>query len=107
VKKDKQGYILIFCPDHPYSETRKGWILEHRVVVENFIKRKLRTGECIHHIDKNKKNNDIKNLMVFQSHKAHASWHNKLKRYGYPTTPMRVEVVNRWEKLKEIDRMKK
>jgi len=37
---------------------------QHRVVMEKKLGRKLRKGEVIHHIDNNKKNNDLKNLQV-------------------------------------------
>ena len=35
---------------------------QHRVVMERYLKRKLRSGEIIHHIDGNKHNNCITNL---------------------------------------------
>lgn len=37
---------------------------EHRYLVEQFIGRKLSRNEVVHHIDGNKKNNDISNLKV-------------------------------------------
>lgn len=37
---------------------------QHRVVMERVLGRKLRKGEIVHHIDRNKKNNDPKNLAV-------------------------------------------
>ena len=37
---------------------------EHRVVVEKFLGRKLKSDEIIHHIDQNKHNNSIKNLRL-------------------------------------------
>jgi len=93
----KNGYIEIYCPEHKYSKTKKGWILEHRKICEDFLKRSLKRNECVHHIDLNKKNNKIENLMIFKNHKKHASWHNKLKRYGYHTQPMQTEIKKRWD----------
>lgn len=94
--KLKNGYVYVYCPDHKYSETKNGWILQHRKVVEDFIKKKLSSNACIHHLDEHKKNNDIKNLMIFKSSKEHASWHTKLKRYGYLTNPMKRQIAERW-----------
>jgi len=98
-KIDKAGYVWIYKPDHKYSKARKGWIFEHRVVVEDFIKRRLRKGECIHHIDKNKQNNKIENLMVFGSNKKHSSFHNKVRQFGF-TGPIRKQIKERWKNLK-------
>lgn len=39
-------------------------IMEHRVVMEKHLGRKLRGDEIVHHIDGNRKNNDIKNLQL-------------------------------------------
>jgi len=95
-KIDKKGYFLIYKPDHKYSETKNGWIYNHREVVENFIKRKLKKGECIHHIDEDKTNNKIENLMLFKSHKEHSSFHNKVRQFGM-TNPVLRQIENRWK----------
>ena len=56
-RKTHQGYILI--------RTAPGvWELKHRVVMEQKIKRKLRSKEIVHHKDGNKENNDITNLFL-------------------------------------------
>lgn len=47
----------------------------HRVVAENMLGRKLRPGECVHHKDGNKRNNNPSNLIVFVSRRAHATYH--------------------------------
>ena len=39
-------------------------IYEHRYVMEQHIGRKLKKGEEVHHIDGNKMNNSIENLML-------------------------------------------
>jgi YHS domain-containing protein len=48
---------------------------EHRVVMEQMLGRKLRTGEIVHHIDGNRTNNDPSNLMLFMSQAKHAEYH--------------------------------
>jgi len=96
MKLDKKGYILIKEPNHKYSTPKKGWIKEHRAVTENFIKRCLKKGECVHHIDLDKTNNKIENLMVFKSHKKHSSFHNKLTQFGM-TNPILRQIKDRWE----------
>lgn len=98
-KIDKKEYVLVYKPDHKYGKTKKGWILEHRMVVENFIEKRLRKGWCIHHVDENKQNNNVENLMIFKSHKAHSSFHNRVRQFGM-TNPIKREIENRWEKFK-------
>ena len=95
---DKKGYVKVLRNDHKYSKTKKGWIFEHRAIVENFIKRALVRGECIHHIDQNKQNNDINNLMIFRNHKEHSAFHNKVRQFGM-TNPVKRQIENRWKHL--------
>lgn len=99
-KTDKKGYVLVYKPDHKYSNTKNGWIREHRAVVEDFIKRKLEKGECIHHIDGDKTNNQIGNLMLFKNHKEHSSFHNKIRQFGF-TNPVLRQIRDRWKNQKK------
>ena len=47
----------------------------HRVVAEKKLGRKLLPGEVVHHIDRDKRNNNPENLMVFASQEEHAACH--------------------------------
>jgi len=79
---NSQGYVLIYCPDHPFARQR--CVREHRVVMEKHIGRYLSPSEVVHHIDKNKTNNDIKNLMLFSSESEHqSSVSHKYKEFIY------------------------
>ena len=49
-------------------------ISEHRWIMENHLGRKLKRSEYVHHIDHNKLNNDISNLMIVNS-KTHGVEH--------------------------------
>ena len=49
---------------------------EHRLVAEEKLGRKLRMGEVVHHIDRNKRNNAPENLEVFKSQADHVKWHS-------------------------------
>jgi hypothetical protein len=57
----KGDYNYAIVRDHPHS-TKNGYVLEHRIVVENEIGRILNSNEVVHHRDGNKKNNKISNL---------------------------------------------
>ena len=96
MKKNKKGYVLIYKPDHKYSKTKKGWILEHRAVVEDFLKRGLKSLECVHHLNGDKINNNINNLMLFKNNAEHQKFHAKIKQFGF-TTPILKQIEKRWK----------
>ena len=74
-------------------------INEHRIVMEKKIKRKLKKKEVVHHINSNRLDNQIHNLMLFPSQKAHASFHSKIIQFGY-TQPIRTQIKHRFDFLK-------
>lgn len=55
---DNNGYIIL------YSENFSPAISEHRYVMQIEIGRKLLRDEFVHHIDKNKTNNTVDNLLI-------------------------------------------
>ena len=87
-----KGYIRVFYNGN--------WIYEHILVVEKFIGRELFEGEVIHHIDSNKQNNNINNLMLFPNQAAHAHFHRQIKQFGV-TRPRLREIKERWKNVKE------
>lgn len=72
--KDGWGYIQIKMPEHPFANSR-GYIKEHRLVMEEKLGRYLTPDEIPHHIDFDKVNNDIDNL--FLTDRKHNSYLNK------------------------------
>lgn len=60
---NKHGYVMVH--DENGGKYRKGsYVIEHRKVMENHIGRELLFSEIVHHIDGNRKNNDIENLKL-------------------------------------------
>jgi len=87
-KISERGYILIYIRNHPYA-TKGGkstmYIKEHRLVMENHIGRYLRPEEVVHHINGNKQDNRIQNLMLFSNHSKHMIFckHNRKRQSFY------------------------
>lgn len=69
--RDHAGYIRVWEPDHP-NAFRNGWVLEHRLVMEQVLGRYLTTGEHVHHINGQKWDNRPENLAVL-GHSEHSS----------------------------------
>lgn len=71
----KGDYIYAIVPEHPHAN-KHGYVLLHRIIMENHLGRVLNTNEVVHHIDGNKKHNIIENLQVLTNSehvKLHAS----------------------------------
>lgn len=68
---DKDGYALLYVPDHPNARKYVKYILEHRLVMERHLGRFLRPEEVVHHRNKNKQDNRIENLALFSENSEH------------------------------------
>ena len=56
----QEGYIRVLLPTHP--EARKGYVWEHRLIMEGKLGRALRAGETVHHINGRRDDNRPENL---------------------------------------------
>jgi len=66
----EKGYRMIRMPDHPRAR-QNGYVLEHIVVAERKLGRRLKPNEEVHHRDRDRANNDPDNLKVYDSHLEH------------------------------------
>lgn len=71
-------YLAIRDPSH-HLANKWGLVSIHRIEAEKMLNRTLKDTDVVHHIDKNKLNNDQSNLMVFKSVSDHTSFHNGYK----------------------------
>jgi len=72
----KEGYPEVYIgKDYPYRPGGYRCIREHIFVMETHLQRRIEKGEIVHHIDGNKRNNNLENLFlttVAEHNKLHA-----------------------------------
>jgi hypothetical protein len=68
------GYIGVYCPNHPNAD-KHGRVLEHRLVMEQALNRLLSSEEVVHHINGDKTDNRIENLLLFANERLHQQYH--------------------------------
>ena len=72
-----EGYVLIKMENHPFSNCR-GYMFEHRLIMEKKLGRYLTKKEVVHHINKKESDNRIENLILFPTNKSHMEYHRGL-----------------------------
>jgi len=82
IREWRKGYVWLYKPDHPTSRKKApdyGYVLEHRMLMELHLKRSLTALEVIHHIDGDKTNNKIENLICCKNSKEHGQIHIEME----------------------------
>ena len=91
--KDIYGYIVVYKPNHPMAR-KDGYILEHRLVMSNYLRRYLQRKEYVHHINGIRTDNKIGNLEIVTLGK-----HNTIHKTGKPhteETKKRISETQKW-----------
>src|SRR5258706_4461297 len=88
------GYVYIKLHDHPDAPKGKGYVLEHRVVVEETLRRRLNQTEVVHHKNGIPTDNRPENLEVL-SCKEHQNRHG-CGEYLNTRSAIIKRVISRW-----------
>lgn len=72
--KIKGGYVGLTRYD---ANGQRSYYPEHRYIIEQIIGRKLLKNEHVHHIDKNRSNNNINNLLLLSASEHQKIHHRK------------------------------
>lgn len=75
VKDKTLGYIYCIDKESPYAN-KQGKVYQHHYIICELIGRKLEPDECVHHIDRDRANNDPSNLLLLTK-----SEHSKLHQF--------------------------
>ena len=68
-------YYLVLKPNHPKADS-KGYVREHRLIMEEYLGRYLNSNELIHHLNGNKLDNRVANLELI-SRSEHIKLHKE------------------------------
>lgn len=82
-KRGKEYYINSDGYYITYNKELKKYNGSHRVIYEEYYGIKLKSNQYIHHIDGNKKNNKIENLLLCNGCKEHTLIHKQLETISY------------------------
>ena len=93
---DDKGYIRVLMPEHPSNI--KGYIYEHRAVIEQYFQRYLNHWETVHHINEIKSDNRVENLFLC-THPEHSAIHREGKR---PSQDHRDKLRSNMQQRKKI-----
>jgi hypothetical protein len=73
------GYTLVKDYNHP-DKNSHGDMLEHRLVMEKKIGRRLKKKEIVHHIDQDRANNKRRNLYLCSGMSSHGMVHASFRK---------------------------
>ena len=71
---DDKGYIRLLDQNHPFNI--KGYVYEHRSVMEKYFNRTLQPWETVHHVNEIKTDNRVQNLFLC-THSEHSALHRE------------------------------
>lgn len=74
------GYTGIHAPAHNRSN-HSGYVAEHIIIAEHILGCLLPEGAVVHHVDGNRKNNNMSNLVICQDSAYHTHLHLRMRAY--------------------------
>jgi transposase-like protein len=89
------GYVQVHMPDHPDADAR-GYVFQHRLVMERMVGRRLRPEERVHHKNHVKTDNRPENLELFAGDLEHAEHHVLEQRANHLAGTLALRAFETW-----------
>jgi hypothetical protein len=102
-RKLKTGYVYVYCLNHPYA-TKAGYVMEHRLVMEEHLGRYLEPHEIAHHINGIKDDNRIENLQLTDKNRHPAEHFENSHKYVDAETKIKELEAEVKRLRKELDK---
>jgi hypothetical protein len=74
------GYVFVKTIGHPYGN-ELGYVKRSRLVMEQYLGRYLEPDEIVHHINRERSDDSLENLMYFPSSAEHTKHHSKIRKH--------------------------
>ncbi len=71
---------MVKAPGHP-RDNSLGYVMEHILILEKAFGRSILASEAVHHIDSDRTNNAVGNLMLFATNAMHIRYHARIKAF--------------------------
>lgn len=98
---NSSGYLEEYVGRHN-NKRGGGYYLQHRKIIEEFLKRKLLPNELVHHINGDKIDNRIENLHVCSSISEHKLLHNQLEKLSFELIKLGIIIFDKKSKEYKI-----
>jgi hypothetical protein len=102
------GYKMIKCKGESHPSGRTKYKKEHILILEKHLNREIKTqqgnmGEQVHHIDGDKLNNDLNNLILCADTREHRLLHCQLEEIAFELVRRGVIIFNTKENKYKIN----
>lgn len=100
---DTEGYIKFRCPNHPRANSN-GYVYEHILIVEAAIGEYVNRPIVIHHVNGNRADNRLINLVLCLNNKQHKMLHQQQRALEVCGNPdwLRCPYCKEWDDPKRM-----
>lgn len=100
---NSDGYVVVYVPERS-DAPKNGWMMEHRVVMADFLGRGLYDNENVHHINGKRDDNRLENLELWMSSQPSGQRAQDLYDWALTLTRQYENDMPKLRKLRKMNR---